>query len=344
MFLLAFGHLLLIAGLLHRATSKSVTAFEVDTMIAGVMALWPIFAFEAFWGVLRRDRSRPLRPVVLRAILVMLFPSWRMALTDPRSGLMWVPRIGWQAPGKELGKRLELAFSGPMLIFAFLILPILGAEYVSSEQVRDLPWFVLALDIGIAVVWVAFATELVFKASAHPRPFTFMRERWLDVAIVVLPMLEFISKWLDLAPLARLLRLGRALSPEQLTRMQKLYRLQGLATKAWHAVLMLGFLGRLFGLTPEKRLAQVEERITDLEEQLKEAHAEADELRAKIAAKTEPPGTEESGDRRQESGDRRQESGVSGKLSVTSRPSAGHCWLWERTANAAPPESNPTKR
>ncbi len=36
-----------------------------------------------------------------------------------------------------------------------------------------------------------------------------MKERWIDVAIVVIPMLEFVTKWMDLAPLARLLRLGR---------------------------------------------------------------------------------------------------------------------------------------
>src|SRR5262249_44850816 len=196
----------------------------------------------------------------------LMFPSWRLALTDPRFGLIWIPRIGWQEPGKELFKRLELAFSGPMLIFAFLLLPILGAEYVSSEQVRELPWFVLALDIGIAVVWVAFATELVFKASSHPKPFTFVKERWLDVAIVVLPMLEFLSRWMDLAPLARLLRLGRAISPEQLTRMQRLYRLQGLATKAWHAMLLLEGVARLLGQTPEKRLAKGGARVRGEEE------------------------------------------------------------------------------
>jgi hypothetical protein len=173
-----------------------------------------------------------------------------------------------------------------MLLFAFLILPILGFEYVQSEQVREIPLLVLALDISIAVVWVAFATEFVFKASVHPKPLTFAKERWLDVAIVVIPTLEFIlTKWVDAAPIARLLRLGRALSPEQVARMQRLYRLQGLATKAWHAILLLEGVSRLLGFTPEKRLAQLEEKIADLEEQLKEAREEADEVREQIAAR-----------------------------------------------------------
>lgn len=284
MFVLAFIHLLLVAGLIHRAVSKSVLQVELDVMHIGLLVLWPFFVIEAVWSAWRRDRSKPRRPVVLRVLLVTLFPSWRMARVDPRTGLIWVPRIGWQQPGKELFKRLELSFGGPMLLFAFLILPILVLEYLRGDIVRDTPALTLALDIGIAVVWVAFATEFIFKASAHPKPFRLAQERWLDVAIVVLPMLEFIlTKWVDAAPLARLLRAGRALSPEQIARMQRLYRLQGLAMKAWHAALLLGGINRLLGYTPEKRLTQVEERIAELEEELKEAHAEAEELRAKIA-------------------------------------------------------------
>ena len=286
MFLLAFAYLLLAAGVLHRASSRSVTQFELDVMFAGLFALWPIFIAEAAWGVLRRAPSVPRRPVVLRGVLVSILPPWRMALADPRTGLVWIPRLGWQQPGKELFKRIEKAFSGPMLLFAFLILPILLFEHLSSERLRELPALVLALDIGIAVIWVAFATEFIFKASVHPKPFAFAKERWLDVAIVVIPMLEFVlTQWAEAAPLVRLLRLGRALSPEQLSRMQRLYRLQGLATKAWHAFLLLEGVSRLLGFTPEKRLTQLETKIAELEEELREVRLEAEEMRAKVAAR-----------------------------------------------------------
>ena len=110
MFTLAFAHLLLVAGLIHRATSRSVTEIELDIMYVGLLALWPVFIVEAIWGVQWRDPSRPGRAVFLRAILVMIMPPWRMALADTRTGLIWIPRLGWQRPGKELFKRLELAF------------------------------------------------------------------------------------------------------------------------------------------------------------------------------------------------------------------------------------------
>ncbi len=286
MFLFGFGYLLLIAGIVHRASSASVSDLELNVMAAGLVTLWPVFVVDVVWGLLQRDRTQRLGPVLLRALLVLAIPPWRMGLIDPRTGRVWIPGFGWQEPGRELFNRLEKAFSVPMLLFAALILPILLVEYLASERLKELPALVLALDVGIAVIWVAFATEFVLKASIHPKLFSFAKERWLDVAVVVIPLLEFmLTHWADAAPLARLVRLSRAISPEQLARMKRLYRLQGLATKAWHALLLIEGVSRLLGYTPEKRLAQLEARIAELEEQLQEARRDAEELRAKIAAR-----------------------------------------------------------
>jgi hypothetical protein len=296
MFVLGFIYLLIMAGLIHRATTETVSLAELDIMSVGVAFLWPIFVSEAIWQFYRRDRSKPRGPFLWRTILVCLMPPWRMALTDSRTGLIWMPRMGWVQPGKELFKRIELVFSGPMLLFAFLILPVLLFEYIKSEQVKSNAAMALALDISISVIWVAFATEFILKASAHPKPFKFAKERWLDVAIVVLPMLEFVLwKWADAAPLARLLRLGRAISPEQIARLQRLYRLQGLATKAWHALLLIEGIARLLGQTPEKRLAKLEARIAEMEEELAEVRKDADLVRALIP----PPAEESTADQKQ---------------------------------------------
>ena len=170
-----------------------------------------------------------------------------------------------------------------IIAVCLLILPVLGLEYFRAEQVRHTPELALALHIGVAIIWIAFATEFVFRSSASPQPLRYAKERWLDLAIVVLPMLEFLlTRWVDAAPLARLLRLGRALSPEQLGGMQRVYRLRGLVTKAWQAFLVLGGMGRLLGNMDQKRLKDVEYRIETLEEELAELRKEAEELRSKV--------------------------------------------------------------
>ncbi len=321
MFWLAFIYLLLVAGLIHRSTSTNVTDLELHVLYIGLLAMWPLFVAEGVWGVFRRDRSKPTRPVVLRAVLSAVMPPWRMAEADPRTGLVWLPRLGWQEPGKVLFKRLEKAFSGPMLLFAFLILPVLLLEYLQAERVKSDAVLSLALDLGIAFIWVAFATEFILKASTHPKPFQFAKERWLDVAIVVLPMLEFfLTKWADAAPLARLLRTGRAFSPEQIARMQRLYRLQGLARKAWHALLLIEGLARLLGQTPQKRLVKLERRIAEVEEELSELRHEADSIRSQMTTSKAEVTTNDQNQPRVESGGGTGE--PSGEmLTANSRPS-----------------------
>jgi voltage-gated potassium channel len=284
MFWLASVDLLLIAGLIHRAQQRDqVTPFELDVMMFGLAALWPVFLTEQMIGLFHRDRSRPLRPVALRAVLVAFFPPFRMGTPDPRTGLTWLPRLGWQVPDKALYTRIDRAFSGPMIVFALLILPVLALEFFHAEQVRTSPTLALVLHISISVIWVAFATEFILESSTAPKPMQHVREKWLDAAIVILPMLEFmLTKVVDAAPIARLLRLGRALSPEQITAMQRVYRLRGLLTKGWQAFLVLGGMNRLLGHAEERRLRVVEREIAEMEDHLTELRKEAEDLKEKI--------------------------------------------------------------
>jgi hypothetical protein len=114
----------------------------------------------------------------------------------------------------------------------------------------------------------------------------------MDVAIVGLPTLEVVlTHWVDAAPLARLLRLGRALAPDQIGQLGRAYRLRGLITKGWHAFLVLEGVSRITGNTAAKRLRRVEGQIADLEEQLVELRTQAEELRAQCPITNDPPMT-----------------------------------------------------
>jgi hypothetical protein len=286
MFWLAFASLLLIAGVVHRAVHELVTDVEVNVMIYGLFILWPVIVIETWIAVLIRDRMiRPLRPTLVRATFITLMPPMRMGMPCPFTGRLWLPGWGWCDRGRALEDRLDKAFHKPMLVFALLILPVLAFELVRAEEVKANPGLALALHISVAIIWIAFATEFVVKVSAIRHPFRYSRERWLDLAIVVLPMLEFfLTSFADLAPLARLLRLSRAAAPEQLARMGQMYRLRGLLIKGWKAVLVLRVVSRFTGNTAERQLQKLESEIAEAEETLAILKAEAAELRMKMAA------------------------------------------------------------
>jgi hypothetical protein len=284
MFGLAFVHLLLLAGVLHRAHHPEATLIEVRVMEYGLLALWPVIALETWMAVLIRNRAvRPLRSTVTRAVWITIAPPLRMGMPCPFTGKLWLPGWGWCERGKALEDRLDRAFHKPMLVFAVLILPVLALEFTRVEEVRTNHALALVLHISVAVIWVAFALEFSVKVSAARRPFRYCTERWIDLAIVLLPMLEFaLSEVADAAPIARLLRLTRAVAPEQLARMGQMYRLRGLLTKGWRAVLVLRIVAKVTGNTPEKQLRALEQQIADAESSLADLRAQAEALRRQV--------------------------------------------------------------
>jgi hypothetical protein len=298
MFWLAFLDLLLLAGVLHLAPHPEVPRTELWVTAAGLAVLWPVIVIETWVAVLIRDRSvRPLRPTLVRAVAITLVPPLRMGMPCPWTGRLWLPVWGWCERGKSLEDRLDRAFHAPMLVFAVLILPVLALEYASVEEIRSSRALALVVHISVAVIWVAFATEFAVKVSASRRPFVYSRDRWLDLAIVVVPLLEFaLSQLAEAAPLARLLRLTRAVAPDQLARMGQVYRLRGLVMKGWRAALVLRLVAKVTGNTPEKRLRRLEAQIAEAETALADLRAQADELRRQCAPAAPPSGKTETAD------------------------------------------------
>jgi hypothetical protein len=284
MFWAAFLHLLLVAGVVHRANHPQATPGEIAVLTYGLLTLWPLIVAETWIAVLIRDWAvRPLRPTVVRAIFITFLPPLRMGMPDPFTGRLWIPGWGWCDRGQALEDRLDRVFHKPMLVFALLILPVLALEFFRADEVRASPALALAVHVAVSVIWVAFATEFVIKVSAVRRPFVYSKERWLDLAIVVLPMLEFaLTALADAAPIARLLRLTQAAAPEQIARMGQVYRLRGLLIKGWRAALVLKLVARLTGNTPEKQLRQLEARIAEAEALLADLRLQAEELRKQV--------------------------------------------------------------
>jgi hypothetical protein len=64
--------------------------------------------------------------------------------------------------------------------------------------------------------------------------------------------------------------------------MGQIYRLRGLITKAWRAVLVLKLVARLTGNTPEKQLRRLEAQIAEAEAALAELKGQAEELRKQV--------------------------------------------------------------
>ena len=118
MFWLAFAYLLTVAGVIHRAHQTDISNLEEWVLAVSLMVLWPLFPAEAIYAARRRHESQPRGRAIRRAILVSLFPPLRMGLCHPVNGLVWLPRLGWRMPGKDLLAKLDHIFRVPMLVIS----------------------------------------------------------------------------------------------------------------------------------------------------------------------------------------------------------------------------------
>ena len=277
MFALSVLFLVLLSILLQRALRPDLNPLELPVLSALLGTLWLFFLADAGLRFLRRDRSRPLGKAVRQLVLVCLVPPLRLTLRPAeRPDQVWLPYLGWRTVDYELRERLDRAFSLPMIVFALLVLPVLAVEYYWGEWLQQHAGLVLLLDLCLSAIWLAFTVEFLLKLSIAESKLHYCKDHWLDLAIILLPVVQAL-------PFARALRLGRLLRLDQLSRMNQLYRLRGLAAKAWRALLLLDVLRRLLTLSPERRLRQLESQLAAKEVEVERLRKEIEKLRREAA-------------------------------------------------------------
>lgn len=274
LFLLSLG-----AVIHHHRDVLDLNRPELVVELSILGALWPVFILEAILRFLQRDKSKSTKSFLIHTIFICLIPPLRMGVRHHGKGqYVWFPFMGWRQVDKHLRKELEKAFSIPMILIALMVLPVLAIEYAWEDTINQNAALRLTLVWANTIIWFAFAVEFLVMISVAPKKLRFIISQWINLAIILLPIVEFL-------PLLRTLRLGRVMRVQQLSKMGRLYRLRGLAMRAWRAILILGVLQRIFGSSLDRRLERLQELLEAKEEEIQELREEIDEVKERIAEK-----------------------------------------------------------
>ena len=250
----------------------STNGFELtiyDLSVSLLWIVWPIVVAETFCHWLSRPWDQETRKLHLFGLLFCLCPSLRMCARSYEKGnRLWLPGLGWRYPNKRLRARLERHFSLPMIAIAFLILPVLVIEFFLHDRVEDSVLLWSLLHVGTGVIWLAFAIEFVLMVSVAEKKIAYCKEHWLDLAILLLPLISFLRS-------VQFIRATNALHLPQFTKMLRVYRMRGTALKALRGLIVLDLFSRFFKADPEHMIEQ-------LEAELREAEAKVRVLRRKL--------------------------------------------------------------
>lgn len=268
------------------AAADSFAGFRQSANWAGyilfglMLAIWPAFWAEPLvcrW--FGRNQNSETKSRWTTDLWSAICPPLRLAKPIAQmDGKIWLPRIGWHAPGKPLAKMLDKVFSKPMLCIALLILPILMVEFGFSTQVSTMPWLKLALSISTGLIWCAFAIEFIVMVSATDKKLAYVKKNWIDLAIILLPLVSFLRS----LRVVRAANIAKFAKVQQLTKMSRIYRMRGLMAKSIRALMVLEVMHRILKVTPQKRIDKLAEKLAELEEEASEIRSQIKQLQAKI--------------------------------------------------------------
>ncbi|MEM9410161.1 MAG: potassium channel protein [Planctomycetota bacterium] len=266
----------------------SETANRIGSLIVYVLVvLWVIVVGEVLLQLSLSIGKTEVTNVFgwrVFAVFQCLCPPLRLAAPNiAKRGNIWLPIIGWAKPSRKLFRRLETAFSKPMLFFALLILPILLIEFGLHSLVESQLWLRLTIHFCTGLIWCAFAVEFIVLVSASKNKLAYVKKNWIDLAIVLLPIVLFLRS----LRAVRLARLAKFAKVQQLVNMSRIYRVRGVAMKAVRALMLFEVFGRIMGGSPERRLRKLQAEFDEKREELDELAAEISKVEASIAAQKE---------------------------------------------------------
>ena len=131
-----------------------------------------------------------------------------------------VPRTCIIIADDALRARIDRAFHWPMIVLAFLVLPLLAIElfYLDRFPEAERNWVGLLCWIGFTVIWLAFFIEFMIKIAIAECRIEYARRNWLDIIIIVVPLL-------------------RPLRLTSLLRTSRMFKLRGVGMKAFRYAL-----------------------------------------------------------------------------------------------------------
>ncbi len=264
MFIASLLFLLLTGALVHLKEGHLLNTWMGTGCLLGLSLLYPLFVIETVLHYLAGSRN------MRQHFWYLLMPIFRLCGRDHVDGShVWLPRLGWQPIDRSLEKLLARRFSIPMIIIALLVLPVVILELFWAELIVNSSWLTFTLETATICIWMAFVFEFVVMISVTKRKLVYCRKNWIDLAIVLLPMLSFM----------RAARLGSALQIQQLSRTARVYRLRGIALRTWRAFVTLDVLDMILQRDPSYRMEKLAEEIVEQTEELNHLKLELNRLK-----------------------------------------------------------------
>jgi hypothetical protein len=117
-----------------------------------------------------------------------------------------VPLYGSVRADDGTRRRVDGWFQWPMTVLSLIFLGLIGVEWLGADDGT----LAVAVNIAFVIVWAAFAVELLVKVAIAESRWQYLKKNWLDLVIVVVPLLRPLRVASSVAKMTRVVRLRGA--------------------------------------------------------------------------------------------------------------------------------------
>ena len=226
--------------------------------------VWCVVVGEAVVHWVTRPWTAKMRRHHAHSLMFVICPALRMCARSPEmNGRIWLPGLGWRRGGRRLERQLERHFSVPMMVIALLIMPMLIIEFFLKDQVAAYGWLRSLLEVGMGVIWFAFAAEFILMVSIAEKKVAYCKQHWIDLAIILLPLASFLRS----LSIVKATKLANVLRIQHLSNLARAYRLRGTALKAFRVLILFDLTHRILRVSDERRIEKLEKELGEMEKQ-----------------------------------------------------------------------------
>lgn len=193
-------------------------------------------------------------------IRFLLVPFFRLCPRDHVDGShAWVVGLGWRKTTPRFERYLSRIYSGPMIVIALMVLPVVGAELFWKDSINANANWRFMIQTATGFIWMAFVFEFVLMVTVVEKKLRYCKQNWIDIVVILLPLIAFL----------RAARLGRLMKLQQLSRTAKIYRMRGLALRSWRAVVTLDVIDALMRRDAGYRIEKLQNQIAEKEAEIR---------------------------------------------------------------------------
>ena len=270
MFWLSILSLILLAGMFH-INDRPQHMAVFNGCLLGFVGLYPAYWVDAYWAIRLGSRDRGYH------WLYAVFPPLRLGAKDHETNhRIWLPGLGWQTLGFDLERRIQKALRVPMIVMALLIIPLLAAEYFLAARLGNDHLLAGLTAAASGIIWASFTAEFILMAAISRSKFSYCKEHFLELLIILLPILGVLGT----------IQIGRELRINQITKAANLYRLRGLAVRSWQALTMFEAVNRILGGPPQKQIQTLRLLVEKKQDELHQLQAQIQRLESRVRIDT----------------------------------------------------------